>query len=174
MPAKKGNKTALGNEGGRPSLYKQEYNDQAYKLCLLGATDKELADFFEVCEDTINNWKKEHNEFFVSIRNGKKIADMDVAASLYQNTQDRTVLEQQAFKTKNVLYNEEGKRIEVEKIEIVEVEKVIPADFRSQQFWLKNRRSLDWRDKQEVDHTSKGQPIIVNLGSGTKPDETPD
>jgi hypothetical protein len=33
-------------ERGRPTKYKEEYNEQAYKLCLLGATDKELADFF--------------------------------------------------------------------------------------------------------------------------------
>lgn len=33
---------------GRPTKYKKEYDDQAFKLCLLGATDKEIADFFEV------------------------------------------------------------------------------------------------------------------------------
>lgn len=35
------------SKGGRPTKYKEEYTDQAYKLCLLGATDKEMADFFE-------------------------------------------------------------------------------------------------------------------------------
>lgn len=33
---------------GRPSGYKPEYAEQARKLCLLGATDQEIADFFEV------------------------------------------------------------------------------------------------------------------------------
>ena len=33
---------------GRPSKYKKEFVDQAVKLCKLGATDIELADFFEV------------------------------------------------------------------------------------------------------------------------------
>ena len=137
--------------GGRPTLYKPEYNEQAFKLCLLGATDKEIADFFEVDERTINNWKKDHPEFFQSVRAGKKVSDMEVATSLFQTTQDRVVKEQQAFKTKNVFYNDEGKRIEEERIKIVEVDKVIPADFRSQQFWLKNRKSDAWRDKQELD-----------------------
>lgn len=31
---------------GRPSLFRPEYVEQARKLCLLGATDRELADFF--------------------------------------------------------------------------------------------------------------------------------
>lgn len=32
---------------GRPTKYRPEFAEQARKLCLLGATDKELADFFE-------------------------------------------------------------------------------------------------------------------------------
>ena len=42
-------------EVGRPTLYKEEYPEQAYKLCLQVDTDKELADFFGICEATLNN-----------------------------------------------------------------------------------------------------------------------
>jgi len=163
MAAEKGNNYAEGNEGGRPTLYKEEYSGQAYKLCLLGATDKDLAEFFEVEERTINNWKKDYEEFFHSIRNGKKIADMEVATSLYQTTQDRTVIEQQAIKCKEVSYNRAGKRVEKETVKIVEVEKTIPADFRSQSFWLKNRKSDTWRDKTEVENTNKISFDTTNL-----------
>ena len=37
---------------GRPSSFKTEYIEQAYKLCLLGATDKQMCDFFGVNEKT--------------------------------------------------------------------------------------------------------------------------
>jgi len=30
---------------GRPTNYHPEYAEQAYKLCLLGATDEQLGDF---------------------------------------------------------------------------------------------------------------------------------
>jgi hypothetical protein len=30
---------------GRPTKYRVDYNEQGYKLCLLGATDNDLADF---------------------------------------------------------------------------------------------------------------------------------
>ena len=33
---------------GRKSEYREEYAEQALKLCLLGATDKEIAEFFSV------------------------------------------------------------------------------------------------------------------------------
>jgi hypothetical protein len=35
---------------GRPTSYKAEYAAQALKLCKLGLTDKELAEYFEVSE----------------------------------------------------------------------------------------------------------------------------
>lgn len=172
MAAEKGNKYAEGNEGGRPTDYSPDYNEQAYKLCLLGATDKDMADFFDVTETTINNWKQEHKEFFESIRAGKTKADLEIAQSLYKSAQDKKIIEQVPFKCKEVYYNNEGKRVEREVVQIVEVEKVVPADFRAQQFWLKNRKSDTWRDKQEVDHTTNGESINqISLGTGKKPPE---
>lgn len=145
------------NKVGAPSKYKPEYNEQVYKLCLLGATDKEIGDFFDVTETTINNWKIEFPQFFESIRTGKKVSDMEVVSSLYKTAHDRTVIEQVPFKTKRVYWDTDGKRCEIEEVTIVEVEKPIPADFRSQQFWLKNRKSDSWRDSKDI--TSDGKEI---------------
>ena len=61
----------------------QKYADQALKLCLLGATDKELAEFFSVSEQTLNKWKKDYPEFLESLKKGKNIADANVASRLY-------------------------------------------------------------------------------------------
>jgi len=69
---------------GRPTKFKEEYCEMARKFCLLGATDKELADLFEVSEDTITEWKKVYPEFSLSIKKGKDIADSNVADRLYQ------------------------------------------------------------------------------------------
>jgi hypothetical protein len=71
------------NPEGRPSDYREQYNEQARKLCLLGATDVELADFFGVSEPTLNAWKQAHPEFLKSMNLGKIIADAEVAEKLY-------------------------------------------------------------------------------------------
>lgn len=157
-------------KAGRPTRYKKEYNEQARKLCLLGATDRELADFFCVSEQTVNTWKKNHPEFLESIRAGKEIADIEVSSSLFSSTQDRMIPSQQAFKCKVVEYNEQGKRVEREVIEVVDIMQAVPADFRSQQFWLKNRRSRDWRDKIETEHSGEIKATVINLGSGVRPE----
>jgi len=68
---------------GRPSKFNPAQLEQVRKLCLLGATDKELADFFEVSEQTINNWKSQFPKFLESIKSGKSQADAEVSQSLY-------------------------------------------------------------------------------------------
>lgn len=47
----------------RPSKFKEIFVSQAEKLCKLGATDIEVADFFEVDVRTIYRWKTKTRRF---------------------------------------------------------------------------------------------------------------
>lgn len=58
------------SKGGSLSKYKVDAARQAIKLCLLGATDQDLANFFEVDERTANRWKDDHPEFCQSLKRG--------------------------------------------------------------------------------------------------------
>lgn len=130
---------------GQPTLYKEEYAKIAYKLCLLGAIDRDLADFFEVCESTINNWKKEHPVFLESIKNGKELADSNVAQKLYH----RAI----GYKHKDIKFaTHEGKVTDSK-----EYMKHYPPDSVAAIFWLKNRQPKKWRDKQEVEVSAKAK-----------------
>lgn len=140
---------------GRASAYKPEFAKQAAKLCGLGATDDEVADFFEVHRATVYRWKHEHPDFCDAIKTGKEVADERVERSLYQKATGYDFIEQQAIKVKRQQY--------VEEVEIIEVRKHSPADTTSAIFWLKNRRKEDWRDKQEHEHT--GEVAFRNLWS---------
>lgn len=126
---------------GRPTKYKEEYNDLAYNYCLLGATDEKLAEFFEVDVSTINNWKTSHPEFFVSIKKGKEVADAQVAQSLFKKA---TGYEHDAVK----IFNDQGSPM------IVDYTERFPPDTTAAIFWLKNRQPAMWRDKHELAHTS--------------------
>lgn len=126
-------------ELGRPTKYKEEYSEQAYKLCLLGHTDAELASFFEVDERTINNWKIDYPDFFQSIKKGKEIADGNVVQSLYHRA-----IGYQAPDIDIKMY--EGQIIETP------YTKHYPPDATSAIFWLKNRQPKKWRDKQVTEH----------------------
>jgi hypothetical protein len=137
-------KTAQARPNGRPTLYRQDYADQARKLCLLGATDAELADFFGVPESTLNGWKLAHPGFLESIREGKVKADAEVANSLRERAVGAEWTEQQAIKIKVGPHQE--------RVEVVEVRRAAPPDTQAAVMWLKNRRPRDWRDKQEFEH----------------------
>lgn len=126
---------------GRPTSYKPEYCEQAYKLCLLGADDKRIADFFDVAESTLNNWKIEYPEFMESLKAGKEGADAAIAASLYHRAKGYS---HEAVK----IFNDQGRPLEVPYTEHY------PPDTTAAIFWLKNRQPKQWRDKQEVDHQS--------------------
>lgn len=158
---------------GRPSEYKTEYCEQAEKLCRLGATDKEIADFFNVTEQTINNWKSEHSDFFESIKKGKVLADAEVADKLFK----RATGYQHPDIDIKVIEN---------KIVITDLVKHYPPDTAAAIFWLKNRRGKiktadgqRWADKQEVTGEGgsplSGPAVIIQMPAGTSinlPDNT--
>jgi hypothetical protein len=123
---------------GRPSKYQQEFAEQALKLCRLGATDKELGDFFEVSEQTINTWKQLFPEFLESLKAGKAFADAEVADKLFRRA---TGYEHDAVKI--VADAKTGAE------HIVEYTERYPPDTTAAIFWLKNRRPDLWRDKTE-------------------------
>jgi hypothetical protein len=145
--AQKKKATKKKHAGGRPTKYKKEFVEQAYKLCALGATDIEVADFFKVCEDTVNNWKHEHDEFFVSIKKGKDKFDSEKIEG--------------ALKHRALGYDHPEVKINVVDHAIVKtaVTKHYPPETTALIFWLKNRNPERWRDKQEIDHTTKGESM---------------
>jgi hypothetical protein len=125
---------------GRPTAYRAEYAEQAYKLCLLGATDAKMADFFGVSEQTINAWKLAHADFLESITRGKDGADAEIAAALFHRAKG---------------YSHPEVDIKVVAAEIVQtpLTKHYPPDTQAASLWLRNRQPALWRDKQEVEHS---------------------
>ncbi len=136
--------TANRNKVGRPSKFRPEYVDQAFKFCLLGATDADLGRFFYVDERTIDNWKESHPEFLQSLKAGKEQADARVAQSLYRKALG---WEHQAVKI--VADAKTGTE------HIVPYTERYPPDTTAAIFWLKNRRPDLWRDKHAVEHSGE-------------------
>lgn len=129
------------SKGGRPSKYQPEFAAQAAKLCTLGATDAELADFFAVSVRTLYRWKLESDEFCQALNVGKEHADARVKRSLYMRATGYDYTEQQAFKIKA------GPN--VDKVEVVDVDRHAMPDTTAAIFWLKNRDPKNWRDRME-------------------------
>ena len=131
---------------GRPSKYKEEYAEQAYNYCSLGAIDEQLASFFDVSVTTINTWKETYPDFLASIKKGKDKADLEVTQSLKNRAS--------GMKLKKQVVKDGG---------IVEIEDEIAPDTAAAIFWLKNRQPKIWRDNQKIEHSGKVE--VTSLGS---------
>lgn len=127
---------------GRPSKYDPAFAREAGKLCELGATDAQLADFFEVSVSTINLWKVEFPDFSESTVIPKDMANQRVAQSLYRRAMG---------------YEHDEVDIRVVEGQIIQtpIRKYYPPDTAAASLWLRNRDSGNWRDK--VDHELTGK-----------------
>ena len=147
--------------GGRPSNYKPEFAKQAEKLCRLGATDEDLADFFGVTIRTVANWKVQNDQFLHALKAGKAEADDRVERSLYQRAVGYTHDAVKIFMPANAaapVY--------------AEYREHVPPDTTAAIFWLKNRKPEEWRDRQQHELTGKDGTAIVpviNLSVGPAP-----
>jgi hypothetical protein len=144
---------------GRPTSFKAEFSRQAEKLTELGATDQEIADFFEVDTRTVYRWKHEHAEFCQALKTGKEVADERVERSLYQRAigyeQDEVKIFMPANAAAPVYAPFRAK---------------IAPDVTAAIFWLKNRRKDQWREKQEVEHSGEGLGLNIVFGRAPSQD----
>ena len=131
-------------KGGRPTAYRPEYAKQVHALCLLGATNADLARIFGVGITTVDRWIAAHDEFRGALKSGRDEADAQVAKSLYRRALGYS---HKAVKIITVASgNNQGSVVE----EVPYIERY-PPDTVAAIFWLKNRRPDLWRDKQSLE-----------------------
>ena len=138
----------------RTKYVQDVHDEQVHKLCLLGAIDKELCDFFDIAESTLNLWKKDHKSFGDALRAGKLLADANVAESLYKRATGLALPE-------DVILSDKG-----EHTDTVRRLKHFPPDTAAAIFWLKNRDRARWRDKQEVEATGDLADAFRKMAEG--------
>lgn len=144
----------MAGENGRPTKYQKAYDEQARKLCLLGYTDVQLADFFGVAESTIHKWKLDFPSFSEALKAGKANADAELALTLYERAKG-------------------GKRIVKQKVAdgaIVDLEEELPPDTTAIIFWLKNRQPKLWRNNPEQEEAKEQAPIEIKIVDARKPE----
>jgi hypothetical protein len=140
---------------GRPSLFKEEYDEQARRLCLLGLTEAELAKFFNVTTATITTWKRKHPQFLASLKLGKEIADGRVVEKLYRRAMGYSHPEEKVFCSDGMIVRAKTRHY-------------YPPDTTACIFWLKNRRPDLWRDQQVLTGMNGASlaappPLVINF-----------
>ncbi len=135
MPAPRGNRFAKGNKS--KNKYKSEYAETARKLCAqCGYIEIQLAEWFDVTEKTINNWKLTHPDFAEALRVGKAETDDLVERATVQHIC--------------------GYYVEVDEMDrfgdVKLIRKWVAGNPHAGIKWLNARRPEVYREKKEVKH----------------------
>lgn len=113
-----------------------------------GLTDEQIAHNMGISPCTLYEWKKKYPEIAETLKKSKEVVDLEVENALlksamgYEATEE--VWERQFDPIKG----------EFELVLTKRTVKHIPASQTAQIFWLKNRKSKMWRERQEVEVNS--------------------
>lgn len=124
----------VNNPAGRPTEFKAEYCEQAYRLTLLGMTLEEMAKVFGVGFTTVQEWKRDVPEFSAAIRRAGPEADGMVTNSLFKRATGHA--------GEKVFYD--ARAGEIVRAGITHLPSEVAAIF-----WLKNRQPHLWRDRHD-------------------------
>lgn len=160
-PAKKPRKPRVWSQDepkrgpGYPSPYRAAFAVQAAKLVQLGATDADLADFFEVNIRSLQRWRTRYPEFGAALKQAK-------------NEHDAARVERAAYH-RAVGYTFESEKVFQYKGEIVRagVTEHVPPDPGMLQFWLINRNPDAWRHRSEITGANGGPIQTIDVGGLT-------
>lgn len=118
-----------------------------------GLTDEQIFKNLGISRDTFYKYKDKYTDFSDALKKGKEIADIEVENALFK----RAI----GYKYKEVI--KEVKEIDGKKTTYIkEVVKEMPGDVGAQIFWLKNRKSSKWKDKQDIDIEDNNVSITIN------------
>lgn len=150
-------KSKVCRSPGRPTKFKPEFVKIAFGMALLGATDEQLAEAFDVALGTIANWKKSEPEFRDALKRGKGQADAAVVRALYR----RAI----GFRRKSEKIFFDAKRGQVVRVECTEY---FPPETTAGIYWLKNRQPERWRENRQPHNDAGGVRVNVYIDEATE------
>lgn len=117
-----------------------------------GLTNEQIMKNLGIGRDSFYRYKDKYSEFSDALKKGKEVADIEVENALFK----RAI----GYKYKEVI--KEVKEIDGKKTTYIkEVVKEMPGDVGAQIFWLKNRKSSKWKDKQDIDLQDNNVSITI-------------
>lgn len=128
-----------------------------------GASEKEAALSLGISLGTYKKYKRLYPDFKEATDCDKAAADLMVQDALLKSAMGYTVTVKKAYKLKNSYYDENGKKVEEEHLEVVDEEQNVPPNLNAQTYWLKNRCPMLWGEKQAENDTDGDTGGIVIL-----------
>jgi len=132
-----------------------------------GLTDEQIAKNLGISKVTFYKYCKEHTELSLLLKKGKEVIDFEVENALLKRalgydytevTQERIIQKDEYGKVITDIHGFPIYKMVVTKT----VKKEVAPDTTAQIFWLKNRKSKEWRDKRDVEHSGE---VVQNINT---------
>jgi len=127
-----------------------------------GLTDEQIAKNIGINRLTLAEWRNRFPNIATSLKRGKEAVDVEVENALHKRAMGYSYVEvtQERVPIKDSEGNIVGYEITKEKY----ITKEVAPDVTAQIFWLKNRKTKEWRDKQDLEVTGKdGKDFEIKL-----------
>ena len=112
-----------------------------------GLIDEQIAANIGISRETLYQWKNKYSDISDALKRGKEVVDIQVENALLKRAFGYEYTEV----TQEVCENAETGEMELHVTK--KVTKEVVPDTTAQIFWLKNRRTDKWRDKQDIEHS---------------------
>ncbi|HJJ55116.1 MAG TPA: hypothetical protein O0X50_03415 [Methanocorpusculum sp.] len=122
--------------------------EKAHSDLYFKPTQVAIARYFRVSYDTISLWKKMHPEFVAAIAKANEVVNDNAESTLLKRVHGYE-------------FTEEKEEVTGDGIKRTTMKKHMPADPALLKYFLNNRRSKDWSDRQEIHQTGTTTTVIV-------------
>jgi len=123
-------------EEEKSSEYQDIFAAHVYKLLNLGVDNKGIAQFLEVSEDLLNEWRNTIPDIFEAFKQGEKNQNDQVTASLFKRAVGFSYMEK-STEVSNGMFKEK-----------TTLKTVLP-ETNAAKFWLLNREPEKWKENTE-------------------------
>lgn len=124
-----------------------------------GIKEKEIAKKLGISYSTLREYKKKHAALAKALSINNVVADIIIENALYKRAKGYKYDE--VTKELEISIDKDGNPIIkdgaiVKNLVITKVvTKEVAGDVGAQQFWLKNRKQKEWKDKQQIEHSGE-------------------
>ncbi|MGE7022009.1 transposase [Solibacillus cecembensis] len=149
------------NKGGAKGKYSEWLTDEGLiKIegwARDGLTDEQIAKNMGIAYSTLRTWRDKFSALSAALKRGKEVIDRQVENALLK----RALGYRYDEVTKELVEDLEngGMKLDITKV----VTKEVQPDVTAQIFWLKNRKPVEWRDKQQVEHSGEVMNTVVEM-----------
>ena len=110
-----------------------------------GLINEQIAHNIGITRETLRVWSNKYTCISVALKAGKEVIDRQVENALLKRA-----LGYRYEETKIVLEKDDNGK---DKKRQEKTTKTVIPDTTAQIFWLKNRKSAEWRDRKEIEHS---------------------